>query len=366
MAVSKKSRALYWAIFDGFETWCANVISRFQENRYLHQYMTKEPIPKDFKEKYRRYWSRYNVKNLRNGVKYAWYYASQNGIYDPRYISNTLMYTVIDQHFNDRKLGWGFNDKNYYDKIFCGIKQPKTLVRKVKGFLLDKDYNQISFEQAIAIISSEQEVICKPTLESGSGREIRFWHVKNNQKEIQDFLLDHSQEDYIVQEIVKQNPNLEKVHAKSLNTIRIISLLMEDGVHILSSVLRMGLNDSRTDNATSGGEGITCGILANGTLKNYATGYYTGKQYRQHPQGFVFKGFKVPGYLKAIQLVKRAHPMIAHFRLVSWDIAINYENDPILIEANMRKGGINLHQFNNGPLFGDLTDQVLTEVFGKR
>lgn len=32
----------------------------------------------------------------------------------------------------------------------------------------------------------------------------------------------------------------------------------------------------------------------------------------------------------------------------------------------MRKGGINLNQFSNGPLFGELTEQVLDEVFGKK
>ena len=44
---------------------------------------------------------------------------------------------------------------------------------------------------------------------------------------------------------------------------------------------------------------------------------------------------------------------------------IEKENgDAVLIEANMRKGGINFHQFNNGPLFGDFTKRVLDEVFG--
>ncbi len=79
----------------------------------------------------------------------------------------------------------------------------------------------------------------------------------------------------------------------------------------------------------------------------------------------MFDGFKVPSYDKAVSLVKKVHPLIPHFRLVSWDIAIDNEGEPVLIEANMRKGGINLNQFNNGPLFGDLTERVLDEVFEK-
>ena len=52
VSVSKKARAFYWAVFDGFETACANFISKYKESKYLKKYMTKEPIPTDFKKAY--------------------------------------------------------------------------------------------------------------------------------------------------------------------------------------------------------------------------------------------------------------------------------------------------------------------------
>ena len=362
MAVSKKARALYWAVFDGFETACANFITKYKENKYLKKYMTKEPIPADFKKAYKEFWKPY--KKVRAGVKYAWYYASQNGIYDPRYIPNTLYYTKIDQYFNDRKLGWGFNDKNYYSKIFAGIPQPKTLVRKIKGLILDEDYRQISVEQAIDLILSEQEVICKPTLETGSGRGIRFWNTDKDKEQIRAFLLNAHEADYAVQALIRQHPEMKRVHESSINTIRICSLLMEDGVHILSSCLRMGTGGARVDNVTAGG--ISAGIREDGSLDKYAYAYYSGQRFEKHPQGLLFDGFVVPSYDKAVKLVKKAHPIIAHFRLVSWDIAIGEDGEAILIEANMRNGGINLQQFSNGPLFGDLTEKILEEVLNTK
>jgi hypothetical protein len=362
MAVSKKSRALYWKVFDGAETMCANLISRVQERKLLKKYMTKDPIPVEFKKECKEYWGKYvSGKYLKDAVKFAWYYGSQNGITDPRYIPNTLIYTAIDQHYNDRKLGWGFNDKNYYSRIFAGIKQPKTLVRKIKGMIFNEDYEQITWEQALQLISDEREVICKPTLETGSGRNIRFWITEEKKDEMIKFLQDKEQDDYIVQAIVKQHPDLNLVHESSLNTIRIAALLMDDGVHILSSCLRMGTGDARVDNGTAGG--ISCGIMEDGTIADYAYTYYTGDKFDTHPQGLVFKGFKVPSYDKAVQLVKKAHPMVGHFRLISWDIAVDEDGDALLIEANMRNGGINLHQFSNGPMFGELTDEILSEVF---
>jgi len=76
-------------------------------------------------------------------------------------------------------------------------------------------------------------------------------------------------------------------------------------------------------------------------------------------------GYQLPSYDKAVELVKKTHPRIAHFRSVSWDIAIVEDGTPVLIEANLCRGGIDLLQLNNGPLFGDDTKIILDEVFGK-
>lgn len=40
--------------------------------------------------------------------------------------------------------------------------------------------------------------------------------------------------------------------------------------------------------------------------------------------------------------------------------------EPVLIEFNVKPQGIDLHQRENGPLFGDMTVKVLDEVFAKR
>jgi len=358
MATNKKLRAIYDVFWDGMETKCHNLISNIMEWRTMRKYCKTNP-PKEYKKKIIAYWKKYKHVS----PKWAWWYASRNGIEDPRYIPNDLYYSIIDQHFNNRKLGWGFNDKNYYSKIFAGIKQPETLVRIIGGILLDKDYSLISKEQALSIVFNEQEVVCKPSLETGSGRGVTFWSTQQDKKHIEDFFDNKGNKDYIIQKTIIQHPELNRVHAGSVNSLRIVSLLMPEVVYVLSANLRMGVGDGRIDNVTAGG--ISCGIDENGCLKKFATTYYTGEKFERHPQGLIFKGFRVPSFDKAIELVKRIHPTISHFRLVSWDIAIDETGTPVLIEANMRKGGINLNQFNNGPLFGDLTDRVLDEVFKK-
>ena len=362
MAVSKKLKSFYFSIFEKPEILAANTIARIQEQINLKRNTDKSfKLTKAQKKQIKDFWRPY----CRISPKWARYYVAKNGQFDPRYIPNDLYYTKIDQYFNSRKLGYGFNDKNYYSKIFAGIKQPEVVVRKINSFIFDENYKRISAEEAKQKILQYPEVICKPSQESGSGRGITFFD-QNSEEAIDAFLADKSYDDYVVQKLVEQHAELDQVHKGSINCIRIASVLLDDGVHILSAVLRMGFGSSKVDNATAkdnaGYDGMSCGIDKNGCLKKYAHGYTTGNSCEKHPDGLVFEGFKIPSFDKAVELVKNAHPLIGHFRLVSWDIAINKEGEPILIEANMRKGGINFHQFNNGPLFGDLTEKVLAEV----
>lgn len=360
MAVSKKARALYFRFFDGIETMAANAIQTFQERRTLKKYVRHMPrLTSEQKKAVREFWKPY----CRIDTDWVRYYTYGNGKFDPRYIPNDLQYTRIDQHFNNRKLGYGLCDKNYYSLIFQGARQPDIVVRNIDGVFEDGNYGLLTKDDVLGRIMENDEVICKPSVESGAGRDIQFWNTATQRKVIEAFLSDKNEKDYVIQKIIRQHADLDKVHKDSVNTLRIVSLLMQDGVYVLSSNLRMGVGDSRIDNVMAGG--ISCGINDDGTLKKYATEYYSGERFEKHPQGLVFEGFKIPSYDKAVELVKRLHPLIPHFRLVSWDIAIDATGEPMLIEANLRKGGINLNQFNNGPLFGDLTEKVLNEVFEK-
>ena len=168
--------------------------------------------------------------------------------------------------------------------------------------------------------------------------------------------------DIIVQMPINQHEAYSAINESSVNTLRIISLLTEDGPKIYSTILRMGMKGKKVDNITVGG--ITVGVKEDGTLRKYA---YNSKAQRfdKHPSNdFVFEGYKLPFVEEAHAMVKKAHPMVPHFRLVSFDIAIEKDGSPVFVEANLCKGSAEIHEFNNGPLFGEDTKTILDEVFG--
>ena len=76
-----------------------------------------------------------------------------------------------------------------------------------------------------------------------------------------------------------------------------------------------------------------------------------------------FADVVIPNFHECVDLVKQLAPrFVSVSRLISWDIAISEDSHPILIEANLSFGEIDFHQMNNGPIFGEMTDEILDYV----
>lgn len=140
---------------------------------------------------------------------------------------------------------------------------------------------------------------------------------------------------YVHTKIIEQHKEINKIHDKSVNTLRIISLITsENHPEIISVFMRFGVGDSVVDNASSGGFFVGVNI-DEGTLKD--TGHhlseYGGAKIKKHPDsGFIFEGFKVPYFKEACEEVLKGIMVIPN-RFIGWDVAIT-PNGPIIVEAN--------------------------------
>ena len=170
--------------------------------------------------------------------------------------------------------------------------------------------------------------------------------------------------DIVIQKTIRQHPDLAKLHPQSVNTYRIISLLVDDRVEILGRMLKIGAGDRRVDNGCS--KGIYCGIDEDNRLKRTGS-LDDGAVSEVHPgMGYRLEGIPVPGVERCMELVRRIHPFMGHHRLISWDIAYDEEEEPVLIEANLSLGGSDDVQVLNGPFFGKYTKRILDETYGDR
>ena len=61
--------------------------------------------------------------------------------------------------------------------------------------------------------------------------------------------------------------------------------------------------------------------------------------------------------------VVAAATRLAHFKIIAWDIAVTENKKPILVEYNVANTIPDINQMYSKPFFGDLTDDILKEVF---
>ena len=329
--------------------------------------LIKKSIPLDTHERdvIDSFWAQYLPMPLREQIVNYRYYDCYKGLKSPgnelfKYIPDTFFKTFVDEYFSNPQHSNPCDDKNMYDLYFHDIDRPKTLFRKMKNLYFDSSFNEITLNKVLRIAKDQPEIICKIAKFSSSGKGILIWNsAQDNESELVDFL---QSTDYVIcQEMFKQHAEISRLNPTSVNTLRLFTLLFQNEIHVLSAIVRMGRNASRVDNASKGG--IVCGINSDGTLKDVAWTVH-GEKFETHPLGFAFDSVTVPNYHECIDLVKSlAKRMSAISRMISWDLAINETGHPVFIECNFTYTGTESLQIPNGPLLGDLTDDVLKELF---
>lgn len=297
-------------------------------------------------------WSRYY-----NGIE-----RETKGEFDARYIPLDMEACFIDDWFNNTNAAQAIDDKNMYDMYFHDVNMPKTVGRIINHSFFDENYHAISVDTLVERCLLVKHVIMKPSIGTMAGHGIVFWNEVDGSEVLRKFLQEH--DNYIIQELIHQHEEINKIYAQSVNSIRIVTCNFKGKTEVLSAVIRIGQGGNKLDNASQGG--LFCGINEDGTLKKYGYSKY-GETCTVHPQGAVFAECRIPNFDKCKELViNLANRFLRISKLISWDLAVDENGEPVVIEVNLCYGGTDIHQIANGPLFGDKTEEVLDCVFRKR
>lgn len=273
------------------------------------------------------------------------------------YMPDNYFYCIVDARLSNSKEAVVVDDKNMYDLYFPEIKQPMTLGRIENGLFLNRDYNLVTIDYILAACKEQERVIIKPAIGACAGAGIVYWDSSlSSTEELRNILMSYQYA--IIQSVAKQHKVLADFNDSSVNTLRIVTLIFNGEVRAVSSVVIMGAKGAKTNHLHRGG--LVCGILDDGQLRSTA---FDGKlnRYEKHPSGIRFADVKIPNYDKCIDVVKKMAPRFCKVsKLISWDITLDTEGNPLLIETNLSWGG--LCQTANGPIFGNLTPEVLDYV----
>jgi hypothetical protein len=141
--------------------------------------------------------------------------------------------------------------------------------------------------------------------------------------------------DMLLQPLIEQHKVLSALYPHSVNTVRIDTLLTEEGVVNSAAVLKVGAGGAVVDNGSAGG--FLVGIdLETGQLDSLARQRpaFCPKDHAAHPDtGAVFAGIRLPFWDLVRETVNRAALAMRPLQSLGWDVAIT----PVgvcLVEAN--------------------------------
>ena len=315
-----------------------------------------KPLTKGQKEDIKAYFK----KHFGREVPTYWhqYLYSRNGIYSEKYIPASIYNSSIIYSLNNFQFSLAYVDKGFYDTLFPDVNRPITLIKNVNGFYYD-DKNPISKEEAIERCSNIEKVVIKPCILGHWGKGVNLFHAENGfipemNMSVTD-LFSRYEKNFIIQSKLEQHPDLARLNPTSVNTIRVMSYRRENEVVILYATIRIGREGQFVDNETAGG--IKADIdLETGRIKGPAFGSPTEPIMPQTDTGVDLDSLLIPSFPQILDFVKDLHFRLPYFRLIGWDVSIDVEGKPVMIEWNR---SAELSQVAHGPAFGDYTEEIL-------
>lgn len=141
----------------------------------------------------------------------------------------------------------------------------------------------------------------------------------------------------MIEDRIIQHRDLENIYYKSVNSLRIITVLSKEGkngIRLLGAFLRIGAAGNSVDNYAVGG--LIINVRPDGKLEKY--GYirpeYGNAETAVHPDtGIVLENFSVPFFKEAVDLCIKIHGQLPGIYSIGWDVAITGEG-PLIVEIN--------------------------------
>ncbi len=295
-----------------------------------------------------------------NKVNCEWhrFYTTCNGIFSVKYIPEDLFYLILEPKLNRYDFAPALSDKNLLNQLFPSVRQPETIVKNISGIYYF-DGEIIDFKTVTSLCNAADKMIIKPAISSYGGKNVRLFHCENGvtdylEEPLEKFLAAYKA-NFIIQKCLTQHPLLEALNKTSINTFRVMSYMNDRGSKVLSLYVRMGRKGAINDNVSTGG--FACGIQRNGNLNEVGFDLY-GKKVKETDGGLKFIDLSFPFVDKLVQKATELHKQAPHFKIISWDLSINPEEEVVLIEYNIYGQDFSGHQMHNGPVLEDLLQEL--------
>jgi hypothetical protein len=155
--------------------------------------------------------------------------------------------------------------------------------------------------------------------------------------------------DISIQAPIEQHPVLDSLSPGSVATLR-VTTVKPNGAPACTPGSHLRVGRGGTD-VVGNGRAIEIGVHNDtGTLSRLGQMDWTPVT-KHVDSGVTFEGTVIPGFHRARALCERLHDTLPHMHLIGWDIAIDVDENPIVIEINTKAPQFCSHQILMGAHF---------------
>lgn len=281
------------------------------------------------------------------------------------YLPSSYYFPIIESALNPTENKFELSHKGLSELLYKGlVKVPYTVLRTYNGMYLDYSYHPVTPKRAAEILKAETvTLLFKPAKLTVQGMGISLLdrpgivHLANN---IQQCNPIGKYSEFVVQRLVNQSNETKIFNSSSLNCMRITTLNLNGKISVCTRALKCGSENSIVDNIGTGKNGVAVGINEDGSLCTY--GYYGNGERTTIHNGVEFHGRSIKNFDKIIDKAKELHSVNSVCKIIGWDLALDENDDIVLIEGNAAHPGISVEQIATGPVFGTRTDEVIDYV----
>lgn len=314
------------------------------------------------------------TENFGRKVPYDWHrlYQAFTGNFDKKYFPEYIFSSRIERVWNPRMYAEALADKNLlfvFTEGLEGVRIPSVFLSRVSGLYRNGAIEPLPRQKALESIWNLGEAVIKPTVDSGSGKDVRFIKIENGIDSFSgksvDAVIEAYEGDFNIQECIRNHSVLTELYPGSVNTFRIVTYIWENAIHHLPVALRIGQGGNRVDNAHAGGLFVSCSD--EGALG--ACGYTEFlDRFPSHPDTHtVFEGYRIPQVPRILEAAYKMHARVPQLKVLSWDLTLDEQGNIVLIEVNTLGQAVWLSQMISGRgAFGENTEGILREFGGKR
>lgn len=161
--------------------------------------------------------------------------------------------------------------------------------------------------------------VYKLCLQANDDTRSVFLNLLKDKKENGEFLSESRA--VVLEEIIIQGNDLEKMHPGSVNCVRINTLLVNGEVKIFKPFLKIGVGSQFVTSGASGS--LLAGIdPSTGVIITNGFSEIERRTYATHPDtGVLIKGFQIPQWEELLALSEKIAKEMKNVRFIGWDMA---------------------------------------------